>query len=360
MKTRRPIALLLMLLTFAAPEPARAQSQPGRTRKPPRAATVPEAKAHRKFRAGLRVAKKADELETLLAEIEKALPRSTTPGPTNPPLPPAAYDRDPEAEYQASDPDRRAFLDRQLWADAAEQALDAQLEANPVEYPALADRARKILPDRPKVADRLLVQGLEAAAKDVAALRRDDVERLANQYRKGGDAAGEQKARALFRRWLDHRREHLLGPTDAEARILLASQYQAMLSDSTAAAKLLLEAVGIDPGAEKAANALVNLGYKKAGDRWFAPGQAPDAPKEPTASPSTAEPPKVEPAGSLVGMTREAVRRKLGKPDHSARCASQGQVVEQWTYRGDRGTQYVNFARRGRGEPTVIFQGALP
>lgn len=349
----RPLALLLTVAALSVPEFAAAQ--PARGRPAPRVASDPSARSHRALRARLRDAKSAADAEALLEAIEKALPASTTLGPANAAPPSSAYDRNPEAVYQAANAPRRAYLDRQLWADAAERALELQLEANPADFQEVADQARKRLPDRPKVADRLLAKGVEAAAKDVTALRQADVEKLAKVYRKDGGAAGEQKARDLYRGWLDHQREHLLGPSDAETRIVLAGQYRSLLNDTATAAKLLQEALAIDPQAQGAANSLANLGYKKVGERWYAPGQAAEIPPEPAAPP-----PKSEPAGSLIGMTRDDVRRKLGTPDRASRCATQGQIVEQWTYRGNRGTQYVDFAHRGRGVPTVIFQGALP
>ncbi len=351
----RRFPLLLVtgaLACLACLETARAQ--PARGRPARKTAPDPAAKAHRVFRAKLREALAPADLERLLADVEQALPDAARPGALNAPLPSAAYGRNPEATYHASGPPERAYLDRQLWADTLERLLDAQLDANPLDAQALADQARNRLPDRPRFADRLLTRGLEAAAKDVAALRQPDLEDLAKLYRKDGGAAGDEKARTLIRRWLEHQRQNRLGPSDAEARIVLAGQYRALLNDTKTAAQLLQETLRIDPQAQGAANTLVNLGYKLVGDRWLEPGQAPKSSEDPATAVL-----KAEPAGSLIGLTREEVRRKLGKPDRSSRCATQGQVVEQWTYDSGRGIQYVDFARRGRGEATVIFQGSL-
>ena len=59
---------------------------------------------------------------------------------------------------------------------------------------------------------------------------------------------------------------------------------------------------------------------------------------------------------ALRGATDQEVASRLGGgPSGSPASATQGQVLEQWFYRGLKGTQSVNFLRRP-GESRMISQ----
>jgi hypothetical protein len=49
---------------------------------------------------------------------------------------------------------------------------------------------------------------------------------------------------------------------------------------------------------------------------------------------------------SLRGYTDQEIQSLLGRPESIARWATQGQVTEQWLFRGLKGAQVVNFKRR--------------
>lgn len=345
--TRKVIApLMVAALMFCGAGPT--ASAQGRRRPPP----DEPARFHRVYQARIREARTAAQVEGIASEIEKTFPESARPAAA--PLPAEVeqrYESDPEGTYHAAPPPLRAGLDRRLWADATTRSLELQVDASPQDAQEIARKAKGLLSDRAGLADRLLVRGLEAAArKDIGGLRQGDIEFLAREYEKDPTQAG--RARDLKRRWLDDQREHRLSPSDAEGRVILAGQYQVLLRDAATAATLLQEAVRIDPQSQAAVSALEALGYRKVGDRWALAEAAPPAAVETAPGPSATI---GEPADSLKGLTGEEVRRKLGKPDRIARVATQGRVAEQWIYPGDNRNQYVIFVRRdGRGEPVVV------
>jgi len=337
------LALALGLALLATPE-AVAQA---RRKSPPTKADM-AARGFRALQARVKVAANPAECAAIAADIEQANPGVAAFVAAA--LPEALERRlggDPEATYHDANPAERAALIRRAWGDAIQKGLELRAAAAPQEGTALARTARARLPERPDLPPRLL----EAAARDISSLRQADVEALAGEY----DRAGRpDRARNLKRRWLDDQREHRLGGTDAEGRIGLANQYRGMLGDAATAATLLQDALRLDPGSPAAAAALEGLGYRKDGDRWLPPRSAEASSSAP--EPAQAQGPAREPGGSLGGMTRDEVRRRLGKPDRIARVASQGRVVEQWVY----DAQYINFLRRdARSEPVVTFHGPI-
>ena len=336
----RPIlpALAVLLAVGAASEsPAQAR------RKPPPTRADESARQYRALQARVKAARDPAECDAIAGDIEKANPSVATfvGGPI-----PDALDRriagDPEAAYRDASPAERASMVRRSWGDAIQKGLELRAAASPQEATELARTARARLPERPELPPRLL----EAAAREIGSLRQADVEALAREYE---GSSRPDRAREVKRRWLDDQREHRLGPTDAEGRVLLAAQYKGMLGDVATAAALLQDALRLDPQSPTAATALEALGYHKAGDRWLPPDVAPAPATSATPSPPAAA---REPGGSIFGMTRDEVRRLLGKPDRTARVATQGRVIEQWTY----GPKPINFLRRDpRSEPTVVF-----
>lgn len=308
----------------------------------------PSAIAHRGLRAKLAGAKSAADLAEIPPRVEALLPdsRAVPPGPTPSP-PPSA---DPAAEYRAASPAGRKALDRALRVDAIQAELERRADEAPASALTLADRARDQIPDRPEVAERLRERGLATATADLGALSQAEVTALAGRFR--DDLKAPDRALDLLTRWLRHRRQHRLGKTDAEGRVLLAAQFIALIADRRTAVDLLREALEIDPQSKEAADAFRRLGYRKVDGGWTEPGAAiaeGDAAARPAGPEASAE--------ALVAreMTRDQVRSRLGgKPDRVVRVATQGEVVEQWIYSGTRGTQVINFrTRAGQLQPTV-------
>lgn len=314
----------------------------------------PSALAHRGFRALLASARSTAEFEALAKQVEAFFPSAKNPAPAVNVadwLP--NYRRDPYQGYRRADPAARATLDRMLLADAIEQALERRQAEDPGEVLAVADAARSRLPDRPEVADRLLRRGLEAAEADPGKLRLADAQKLAQAYR---DRLNQpERGKALLRKWLDHRRDRTLGPSDAEGRLLLADQYEQLAGDRAAAVELLREAWAIDPGGATIAEAFRRRGYRQDGDNWAPP----------TAEAAVAGPGATGVGSAIdpyLGLTKEEVRSRAGKPARVARVATQGQLVEQWQYEptGRSRAEYFNFVQTpGQPRATVISHGTL-
>ena len=332
----------------------------------------PSALAHRGFRVALAKANTGVELAALIGRIEAFFPLCKVP-----PAPGAEtelerwnapYANDPVAAYRAASPAARVGLDHRLWADATQKRLERQAAEDPRAMIALAEQAANLLPDRPDLATSMLVKGAGADAKNISALKKDEVEALARLY--SDRLKQPEKARELYRAWLDDQRSHRLSPRDAEGRLALANQYETLLKDPATAVRLLREAWAIDPRSREIADAFRRHGYRKVGDDWVEPSPANEA------GPGQArnDPPKnalglaVEVDGrggdgaSLLGSTPDQVRSHLGgKPNHRSWCASQGQVTEQWVYIGTRSNQYVTFVRKaGDTHPRVISFYSTP
>ncbi|CAN5681575.1 hypothetical protein BH23PLA1_BH23PLA1_18360 [soil metagenome] len=118
-----------------------------------------------------------------------------------------------------------------------------------------------------------------------------------------------------------------------------------------------MEAIRIDPGFNRAAEALRRLGFRKVGDDWIAGN-----PQSTTTTTPTQNRPAAQLPDALEGLTREQVRDRMGgNPERVIRSASQGQFLEQWIYRTPRGLQYINFLQiTGRSQARVIGQYSLP
>jgi hypothetical protein len=303
---------------------------------------VPEpelsALAHQALRPRVREARTAAEVEAVVDQIETYLPASKSPGAAaDLSRWQAAYDNRPAAAYRRADAQVRRTLDRRLLADGLEKLFDLKAREQPKEAIALAEEARTRLPDRPAVADRLKRAGLEAAATDIGALRQAEVESLSKVYR--DELHQPEKATELLRQWLDDQRLHRLSRDDAEGRLLLAGQYEALLGDRATAEKLLREAWKIDPQSKATADLFRRKGFRLVDGDWqptVARSQAgrDAAPAETQKAASGTDP--------YLGLTPGEVRDLLGKPERIARVATQGQLHEQWTYQG----HYITFVKR--------------
>jgi tetratricopeptide (TPR) repeat protein len=306
--------------------------------------------AHRAFRARLAASRTASDLDQLAAAIRAFLPDAARPHPADLAAWKGPYGNDPQAAYLKAPADVRAALDRELLADALQKAIDLRAAAEPRLAVELARQAREELPDRPAVVARLLKAGQEALENRVESLRRDEVEELARSFESAGQPG---RARDLRRRWLDDRKKGL-SPRDAEGMVDLAEQYATMLGDKDTALDLLRQAERVAPNLKGLGTIYRRLGFRKVNDRWVASDPAPAR--------EAADEPADRPAGdSLIGATREQVRTQLGEPDRKAWSATQGQFVEQWIYRGQRKTQYINFAPSlGSHHVTVQRRYSLP
>jgi hypothetical protein len=308
---------------------------------------VRNALAHRGFRDRFARASTVAELDALARQIEATIPSSTDPkasaGTSADPETLGAYAKDPGEAYRDAPQGVRAWFDRRLFADVKQRSLERQIEASPADAAKLSELAREWLPDRPELADRLTGRALLEAEGRVSSMRQSEVEELARTFRDRGE---NDRARTLIRNWLADRRKNRLSASDAEGRILLASNYDKMLADRATAAELLRESLVIEPSSKAAADAFLRMGYRRGETGWYDPDSAPANPANPPDR--TAKPDRGMGSGdagdTLRGLTRAQVRSRLGgKPDQIIRSASQGRCVELWIYKNGKGIQVVRF-----------------
>jgi hypothetical protein len=161
------------------------------------------------------------------------------------------------------------------------------------------------------------------------------------------DLGNAARSSALLRTWLDARHAELERPgnRDSEARYDLARSYLLDLGDRATAGTLLIEALQIEPGLEKATELLKSMGYVKSEKGWVANQVAALAPPAaPAAAPS---------ALPQNDMTSDEVRQLLGDPEEIARLGTAGAISEQWIYKASAGHLYVDFLRTGSTPPRV-------
>ncbi|QEH34324.1 hypothetical protein OJF2_28600 [Aquisphaera giovannonii] len=319
----------------------------------------PSALAHRAFRAQLRAASDVAALESLKKAVEGFFPSVATDraaGSTNLARWEEPYRNDPAGAYREAPADQRKGLDRRLWGDVLEKLLEAKAAADPVSAIELSGIVERELPERAdQLGRRLLARGLDAARQNLGSLRKDEVRSMAEVYRE--KLKDPQAAQDLLRSWLKIRRDRL-SDTDAEGPVDLAGLYDEMLQDRAGAKELLDRAWKIAPGSQAIAEAFRTRGYQLEKDRWV------DLPSATTA-PTQAEPaPAPVLGGGLRGKTTDEVSRQIGsRPDRKARCATKGQIVEQWIFHlpGQEKDRYVNFLRSaGDLQPRVISDYTLP
>jgi hypothetical protein len=328
----------------------------------------PGALAHRALAARLSAARAAEGagtevLAALIKDIEEFFPASAAPVSADVDLANwlGPYANDPAATYRIAPAPVRAALDHRLWADATQLGLERRMAAEPQRGLELARTAASRLADRPQVVERLFDQAIQDAARNLAALRQADVVELARVYRE--ILHQPDRARDLLRRWLEDQRNHRLSATDADGRVLLAQQYDALLGKSAraTAVDLLRDAWRIDPQSREVAEALRRWGFRKVEDQWI---ESPQATAADSGETGDAAPPPAGAAATtaLRGLTPQEVRVRLGgKPDRIVRTATQGQLLEQWIYRGVNQDQYVNFLHTpGDLLPRVVAYYARP
>ncbi len=280
------------------------------------------------------------------------------------------YENAPADAYRAASPEARAVLDHRLWAETVRAWLVKRTNDDPKSALAIADEAARLLPDQPNFASGLLEQGVASAVGEVGKLRLVEVDNLAAIYR---DRLHQpEKAKELYRTWLDDQRDHRLSPRDADGRIALAEQYETLLNDRPAAISLLRAAWKIDPGSREVAEALRTRRYKLVNDEWVDSSSRPSAPLVATPARAstkddddeTHSPPVLAAGvdGSLRGLSPDDVRNRLGgKPNRKSFVASQDQVTEQWIYVLQKYHVFVTFARKPSDRhPRVVSYYTLP
>lgn len=319
----------------------------------------PEALAHRAFRTLLQDAKTTDAVAAVLKQIESFFPTAVGQRGDEGMAAKwhALYLRDPASAYRSAPATGRAAFDHNLWADAAQKLLELQIADDPSNALALSDKAQTQLPDRPELAARFLKFGVEHATRDLPKLRQSEVEALAGVYRE--KLKQPEKALELIRAWLDEQRLHRIGSTDAEGRVALSNQYEALLGDEKTAIALLQEAWAIDPESKEIADRFRRKGFRKVDGQWVEPGNAQgDAGAEKSPARQEAAPNE----SSFKNLTQQEVRSRLGaKPTRVVRSASQGQVTEQWIYQGEKGMTIINFrCAPEQIEPTVVSYYSVP
>ncbi len=335
----------------------------------------PSAQAHRGFRAALTSTKTVDELKSLIAGIERVLPDAKQPLAN--PVDVSRWDRPyanaPADAYRRAPAEARRVFDHRLWADAKQRELEWRAQESPDWLLSLAEEAGKVLPDRPELATGFLQRGLLSAEARVGSLRQSEVDSLAKLYRE--QLRQPEKAKELYRAWLNDQRDHRLSPRDAEGRIALAEQYETLLDDRNSALSLLRDAWTVDPESREVADAFRRRGFRKIKGEWVE-GGASKAAQEPSTTQADASEEASPPAvavvaptapvearsDSLRGSSREEVRIRMGgRPNRKIWVASQGQLMEQWIYYGPRLNQYVNILHRpGDPQPRVASYYSLP
>ncbi len=323
----------------------------------------PSALAHKALRARLAAASKSESLTELISLIERFFPeasRDRASGQIDVSRWNQAYTTEPGAAYRSAPADVRKALDRRLWADAVSRLLEVQASLDPRSALDLATKAETELPDRPELATKLLNTGLAQAGQNLGSLRLAEVKALAQAYRER--LKDPQKAVELYRGWLKIQRDKL-SETDAEGPVALASLYDELVEDRSAAKELLERAWKIDPGSKEVAEAFRTRGYRRVKDQWLD-----DTPTTANGAGSTAggNSARAEAfaTGGLRGKTPDEVSQLMAsKPDAKVISGTKGQLIEQWIFLVPNQSQvrFVNF-RHTPGEllPRVVSDYFLP
>jgi tetratricopeptide (TPR) repeat protein len=326
----------------------------------------PSALAHRALRAKLAGATSSREVKGVLGAIERFFPRAASDqrsGTVRLDRWQKAYAGEPASTYRdrVLPADVRKAFDRQLWADAAQKLLESQAAEDPHAALALAARAESELPERPELATRLLSAGLEAARKNLGALRKDEVIAIAQAYRE--KLHNPNSALELYRNWLKLRRDRL-SDTDAEGPLGLAALYEELLQDKAAAKELLERAWKIDPSSKEVVEALRTRGFRLVKDRWV---EETATAANPAGVTPADEGPKTSRPGAglgLRGMSPEEVLQQIRtKPDRKVFSGTKGQLIEQWIFLvpNQRQVRLINFLRTPSDlQPRVISDYFLP
>jgi hypothetical protein len=342
-----------------APSEWLALAEDGRKRGVPE--PEPSALAHKAFRSRLASTGELSGLKELVAAIERFFPGAagdkdaarTNLAKWNQP-----YANDPEGAYRGASGDERKALDRRLWVDAREKLMRAEVASDPATASKLAAQAETELPERPALAAELMVRGLSMARQDLGSLRLGEVKSMGAIYREKLNQP--DKELQLYQDWLKAQKERL-SPTDAEGPLYLATLYEQLLNDKTAAVEMLRRAWKIDPGSKTIAEAFRTRGYRRQKDDWVEAIPERDTESAAQGAEQTAAGSRPQ---SLRGKTPDEVRQILqSKPDHKVMTGVKGQLIEQWivSVPNQRQLRYINFLHSPDSlQPRVIADYILP
>lgn len=263
------------------------------------------------------------QLEALGRTIRKELTDADKPLTSSNEKTVTAYLRNPIAAYVKGNSKSRLAMHRMLHNAVWMKRILAIATPNGSNGDAVADLFEKNLPEHRDLALQFRNRKLEYDASRVAALTRNEMLDVSQQFAERDDAA---RAESVRRDWLKSR-EKPLRDRGTSGLIELARGYVDLLDDREAAARLLFQAHDDNPDSAALVKAFQDLGYRQVDGQWIAAAELGKQRKR-----------KRGPiVGVRVGMTELEVNRQLGAPDSIARTATAGLVTELWIY-GQRGT----------------------
>jgi hypothetical protein len=315
----------------------------------------PAALAHRAFRAQLAGSPDADQLQTIIREIESFFPKASSDLEavrTNLSRWEARYSADPATAYRDAPENLQRAFDRRLWADAKLAIVNTETHPDLASALAAAEKAATLLPEKKDLANRLVENGVARARKNLSSLKSSELKELTGLLR--DKLKRPDEALAVTREWLEIRRSHL-GENDVRAPLELATDYEEMLGDTVTAVELLRKAWRIDPKSQEVADAFRIRNYRKVNDEWILAGP------EQGGRPADGRGETGRSRG-LIGMTAEEARQRMGgEPNHVNYLGSKGQMIEQWIYLDTQGVRYVNILHSpDEAKPRVVAFYTLP
>ena len=275
--------------------------------------------------------------EGVRAEILKWLPGSEQPLQETPKRLQTDYTREPDATYGKATADERTLLHRLFYLEVVDARFEQAAKLPGLDGFAVAAEWERLAVERKPEAEQLRERQLTRDLQRVGTMTRAELGQLAVRLEERNRTEVRIKASQV---WLTARAKRL-GPKDAEGRLQLADEYVAMVNDTDAAQKLLLEAYKISPTSERIVERLQKLGLTLQNGAWIGAG-------EPGTTPQDAKELAVRQGRVERGMSPSQLQAALGQPTAVARVASAADVTEIWIY-GDPGTsQLAVFLVRNR------------
>lgn len=271
--------------------------------------------------------------QQLLADMERDLPGCKTALPADDPTLRQKYLANPESVYEKAGSDERKRLHRLLWSGFSLTLLEKQLAPdfhNGFEIAATIDQE---LPEFHARAETYRDKVLEMRSKQVANLTKAEVQKIQQDYRDRQQARLGDEAVESWLQWKKKR----LQPDDADGLIYVADLYVELLKQPQTKARLLLEAIKLNPRSAALQERLLQMGYRQDGDKWI-----PEA--ELLAKPISDVDKAVKDGNIVVGMTATQVQKSMGVPNLTTRIATVGQINEIWSFQSP-----------GSARPFVIY-----